>query len=56
LFLQEQTKDIIIIVHHLRGQTLNKHHQDTCAVAHADDGYIKAKVFVTLEVLSDIKL
>ena len=30
--------------------------QDACAVAYADDGYIKAKLSVALEVLSDIKL
>jgi hypothetical protein len=30
-------------VHHLWGLTLNKYHQDACAVAYADDGYIKAK-------------
>jgi hypothetical protein len=42
-------------VHHLWGRTLNKHHQEACAVACADDGYIKAKLSVALEVLSDIK-
>ncbi len=42
-------------VHHLWGRTLNKHHQDACAVAYADDGYIKAKLSVALEVLSDVK-
>jgi hypothetical protein len=42
-------------VHHLWGRTLNKYHQDACAVAHADDGYIKAKLSVALEVLSDVK-
>ena len=40
------------IVHHLWGRTLNKHNQDACAVAYADDGYIKAKLSITLEVLS----
>jgi hypothetical protein len=40
-------------IHHLWGRTLNKHHQDTYAVAYADDGYIKAKL--SAEVLSDIK-
>ena len=44
-----------LTVHHLWGRTLNKHHQDACAVAYADDGYIKAKLSVALEVLSDIK-
>jgi hypothetical protein len=32
-----------------------QHHQDACAVAYADDGYIKAKLSVALEVLSDVK-
>ena len=44
-----------LTVHHLWGRTLNKHHQDACAVAYTDDGYIKAKLSVALEVLSDIK-
>ena len=44
-----------LTVHHLWGRTLNKHPQDACAVAYADDGYIKAKLSVALEVLSDIK-
>ena len=38
-----------------RGPTLAKHNQDACAVTYADDGYIKAKLSVALEVLSDIK-
>jgi helix-turn-helix protein len=42
-------------VHHLWGRTLNKYHQDACAVAYADDGCIKVKLSVTLEVLSDVK-
>ena len=41
-------------VHHIWGSTLAKHYQDACAVAYADDGYIKAKLSVALEVLSDI--
>jgi hypothetical protein len=44
-----------LTVHHLWGLTLAKHNQDACAVAYADDGYIKAKLSVNLEVLSDIK-
>jgi hypothetical protein len=44
-----------LMVHHLWGLTLAKHNQDACAVAYTDDGYIKAKLSVTLEVLSDIK-
>ena len=39
-------------VHHLWGRTLNTHNQDACAVAYADDGYITAKLSITLEVLS----
>jgi len=44
-----------LTVHHLWGRTLNKHHQDACAVPDADDSYIKAKLSVALEVLPDIK-
>ena len=44
-----------LTVHHLWGRTLATHNQDACAVAYADDGYIKAKLSVALEVLSDIK-
>ena len=43
-------------IHHISGRTLAKHNQDACAVAYADDGYIKAKLSVALEVLSDISL
>jgi hypothetical protein len=42
-------------VHHLWGRNLNKNHQDACAVAYANDGYIKAKLSVALELLLDIK-
>jgi hypothetical protein len=42
-------------MHHLWGRTLNKHNQDACAVALADDGSIKAKLSIALEVLSDIE-
>jgi hypothetical protein len=42
-------------IHHLWGRTLAKHYQDACAVAYAHDGYIKAKLSIALEVLSDIK-
>jgi hypothetical protein len=41
--------------HHLWGRTLNTHNQDACAVAYADDGCIKAKLSIALEVLSDIQ-
>ena len=46
-----------LTVHHLWGRTLATHNQDACAVAYADtdDGCIKAKLSVALEVLSDIK-
>jgi hypothetical protein len=44
-----------LTVHHLWGRTLAKHNQDACALAYADDGYIKAKLSIALEVLSDIK-
>jgi hypothetical protein len=46
--------EFCLSVHHLWGRTLNKHHQDACAVAYADDGYIKAKLSVALEILSDV--
>ena len=39
---------------HLWGRTLAKYPQDR-ALAYADDGYIKAKVRVTLQVLVDLK-
>jgi hypothetical protein len=42
-------------IHYLWGRTLAKHSQDACAVAYADDGYIKAKLSVAFEVLLDIK-
>ena len=42
-------------IHHLWGRTLAKHQQDACAIAYTDDGYIKAKLSVALEVLSDLK-
>jgi hypothetical protein len=45
-----------LTIHHLWGRTLDKHNQDACAVAYADDGYIKAKLSIALAVLSDIKL
>jgi hypothetical protein len=44
-----------LTVHHLWGRTLDKHNQDACDVAYTDDGYIKAKLSVALQVLSDIK-
>ncbi len=42
-------------IHQLWGRTLAKHYQDACAVVYANDGYIKAKLSVAIEVLSDIK-
>ena len=44
-----------LTVCHLWGLTLVKHNQDAHAVAYVDDGYIRAKLSVALEVLSDIK-
>jgi hypothetical protein len=44
-----------LIVHHLWGRPLNPHQQDASAVAYADDGYIKVKLSVALEILSDNK-
>jgi hypothetical protein len=43
-----------LTVHHLWGRTLAKHNQDACAVAYAADGYIKARLSVALEVLSEV--
>ena len=37
-----------LTVHHLWGRTLATHNQDACAVAYADDGYIKAKLSVAM--------
>jgi len=31
-------------IHHLWGRTLHTYYQDVCAVAYADDGYIKSKL------------
>jgi hypothetical protein len=45
-----------LTIHNLWGHTLDKHNQDACAVAYADDGYINAKLSVALESFSDIKL
>jgi hypothetical protein len=45
---------LCLIVHHLWGRTLNKHNQDTCTVTYEDEGYIKDKLSVALEILSDI--
>ena len=44
-----------ISIHHLWGRTLAKYQQHACAIAYADDGYIKAKLSVALKVLSDIQ-
>ena len=45
-----------LTIHHLWGLTLDKHNQDACAVAYTHDNYIKAKLSIAFEVLSDIKL
>ena len=42
-------------LHHLLGKTLNKHHQDACAVAHADDGDQGEAQCCPRVSLSDIK-
>ena len=44
-----------LTVCHLWGLTLVKHNQDAHAVAYVDDGYIRAKLSVAIEVLFDIK-
>ncbi len=41
-------------IHHLWGRVLAKY-PETRAVAYADDGYIKGKLSVTLQVLADLK-
>jgi hypothetical protein len=46
---------LCLTVHHLWGRTLTKHNQGACVVAYNDDDYIKTKLSVVLEVLSDIK-
>ena len=46
---------LCLTVHHLWGRTLAKHNQGACVVAYNDDDYIKTKLSVVLEVLSDIK-
>jgi hypothetical protein len=38
-----------VTILHLWGRILDKHNQDACAVAYADDGYIKVKLSVALE-------
>ena len=44
-----------LTIHHLWGRTLDKHNQEACAVAFADDGYINAKLSLRSRC-SDIKL
>jgi hypothetical protein len=41
-------------IHNLRGRVLEKF-QETRVVAYTDDGYIKCKLSVTLQVLSELK-
>jgi hypothetical protein len=43
-----------LTVHHIWGRVLSKF-QGTRAVAYADDGYIKGKLSVVLQVLSELK-
>jgi hypothetical protein len=44
----------ILTIHHLWGRVLDKF-QETRAVAYVDDGYIKGKLSVTLQVLAELK-
>ncbi len=43
-----------LTIHHLLGRVLAKF-QETRAVAYTDDGYIKSKLRVTLQVLTELK-
>jgi hypothetical protein len=43
-----------VTIHHLRGRVLAKF-QEAWAIAYADDGYIKAKLSVALQVLAELK-
>jgi hypothetical protein len=43
-----------LTIHHLWGQVFAKF-QEARAVAYADDGYIKAKLSVALQVLAELK-
>jgi hypothetical protein len=43
-----------LTIHHLWGRVLAKF-QEARAVAYADDGYIKAKLSVALQVLAEVK-
>jgi hypothetical protein len=43
-----------LTIHHLWGRVLAKF-QEARAVAYADDGYIKAKLSVALQVLAELK-
>jgi hypothetical protein len=43
-----------LTIHHLWGRVLAKF-QEARAVAYADDGYIKAKLSVELQVLAELK-
>jgi hypothetical protein len=43
-----------LTIHHLWGRVLTKF-QETRSVAYADDGYIKVKLSVTLQVLAEVK-
>ena len=44
-----------LTIHHLWGRVLAKF-QEARAVAYADDGYIKAKLSVALQVLAELKV
>jgi hypothetical protein len=43
-----------LTIQHLWGRVLAKF-QEVCAIAYADDGYIKVKLSVALQVLTELK-
>ncbi len=45
----------IVTNHHLWGRVLAKFQPEARAIAYADDGYIKAKLSVALQVLAELK-
>jgi hypothetical protein len=44
-----------LTIHHLWGRVLAKF-QEARAIAYADDGYIKAKLSIALQVLAELRL
>jgi hypothetical protein len=53
-FLPSETRIFNLTIHHLWGRVLAKF-QEARAIAYADDGYIKAKLSIALQVLTDLK-